>query len=222
MRISILTLFPEMFTGPFSVSIIKRAIQKKCVDIHYINIRNYAEDKHKSVDDRPYGGGQGMILRVDVMDRAINATVYQAKIPKSKTRIILLDPKGTTYTQEKARILARTYRHIIFVCAHYEGVDERIRTLVDEQISIGDYVLTGGEIPAMVLIDSVVRLLPKTLKNPQATIDESFTDPNILEFPQYTRPPTYHNMNVPEILKNGDHKKISKWKKEQSISKADC
>jgi tRNA (guanine37-N1)-methyltransferase len=215
MRISILTLFPEMFIGPFSCSIIKRATQQGAVTISVINIRDYALDKHKSVDDRPYGGGKGMIMRVDVMDSAINATIANTTITREKTRIILLDPKGAQYTQLKAKEYSLTYGHIILVCPHYEGVDERIRSFVDEQISVGDYIVTGGELPAMVIVDSVIRLLPGVL-DPIATADESFTDPQSLEYPQYTRPEIYHDMKVPERLLSGDHALIKKWKTRQA------
>ncbi len=209
MTISILTLFPDMFAGPFNNSIIKRAKEKGIVDISFVNIRDFATDKYKTVDDHPYGGGVGMILRVDVVDRAL-----QNIKDKQNSRIILLDPQGTPYTQAKAKNLS-IFDHLIFICGHYEGVDERIRSLVDEEISIGDYVLTGGEIPAMVVVDSVVRLLPGTLTKPHATVDESFSAP-LLEYPQYTRPETYKGMKVPDILLSGDHKKIKTWRKQEA------
>lgn len=206
MKYTILTLFPEMFTGPFDASIIKRAQEQQIVDIDIINIRDFATDKHKSVDDRPYGGGKGMIMRVDILDRALT----HAKTNDTKTITILLDPKGKTYTQAIAKRLT-SYDHIILICGHYEGVDERVRSLVDESISIGQYILTGGEIPAMVIVDSVTRLLPGVL-DPEATRDESFTDDR-LEYPQYTRPPIYKGMKVPDILLSGHHRKIDEWRK---------
>ncbi len=212
MKITILTLFPDMFAGPFDASIIKRAKEKGIVDISLVNIRDFAQDRYKTVDDHPYGGGVGMILRVDVVDRALQNAKCQMTNAKCKT--ILLDPQGIPYTQAKARELS-TFDHLIFICGHYEGVDERIRSLVDEEISIGDYVLTGGEIPAMVIVDSVVRLLPGTLTKPHATIDESFSE-NVLEYPQYTRPEEYKDRKVPDVLLSGNHKEIEKWKKEQS------
>lgn len=208
MRISILTLFPEMFTGPFDISIIARAQQKQAVDINIINLRSFCTDTYKTVDDHPYGGGVGMVLKVDVVDKALSS------IPKGK--IILLDPQGSPYVQKKARELA-TDDHLIFLCAHYEGVDERIRSLVDEQISIGDYVLTGGELPAMVLIDSIVRLLPGVLKE-EATSDESFSSQQ-LEYPQYTRPEIYKGKRVPKILLSGNHAKILEWRKKQRVKR---
>ena len=217
MRISILTLFPEMFDGPFSVSIIKRAISKDIVKIHLINIRNYAEDRHKSVDDRPFGGGQGMIMKVDVLDRAIRDTVKKSVVPRTKTRIILMDPRGSVFNQQQAKRLSSDYTHIILVCAHYEGADDRIRHFIDESISIGDYILTGGELPAMVITDGIVRLLPNVLKNTEATVDESFTNPNLLEFPQYTKPVTYKKYTVPELIRGGNHSAIKLWKEKQAV-----
>jgi tRNA (guanine37-N1)-methyltransferase len=217
MRISILTLFPEMFDGPFSLSIIKRAIAKNLVDIHFVNIRDFATDKHKSVDDRPFGGGQGMIMKVDVLDRALEETIEVSHIKRDQTRVILMDPKGNVFRQDTARTLSTQYKHLIFICPHYEGVDARIFDFVDEQISIGDYILTGGEIPAMVVVDSIVRLIPNVLKKTDATIEESFTDPHLLESSQYTRPTTYKGLTVPALIRGGDHKAIKVWKKEQAI-----
>lgn len=206
MKITILTLFPEMFSGPFDYSIIKRAIDKKKVSINIVNIRDFATDKRKSVDDHPYGGGTGMILRVDVMAAALkNREGYK----------ILLDPKGSRYTQKKARELSKM-KSLVLVCGHYEGIDARIRSLVDIELSIGDYVLTGGEIPAMVIVDSVVRLIPGVLKKEEATRFESFSEGTLLEYPQYTKPQTYHGRDVPEILLSGDHKKIDAWRKTEA------
>ncbi|MBI5619743.1 tRNA (guanosine(37)-N1)-methyltransferase TrmD [Candidatus Gottesmanbacteria bacterium] len=214
MHVTILTLFPEMFTGPFDYSIVRRAQEKGNVTVDFVNIRDFASDSYKSVDDHPYGGGAGMVLRVDVVDRAIENAKCQMLNAKCKT--ILLDPQGTPYTQAKAQELSHL-DHLILLCGHYEGVDERIRGLVDEEISIGDYVTTGGEIPAMVLVDSVSRLLPGVLKKPEATQRESFSSNNpILEYPQYTRPETYKGMRVPEVLLSGNHKKIESWRKDQA------
>lgn len=203
MKISILTLFPDMFAGPFSHSIVKRAIDQNKISIRLVNIRDFATDSYKTVDGKPYGGGVGMILRVDVVDRAIQ----KVKSPKSK--VILLDAGGTPYNQSKAREFSKL-DHLILVCGHYEGVDERIRGLVDEEVSIGDYILTGGEIPSMVIVDSVARLLPGVLAKPTATIGESFTTP-ILEYPQYTEPREYLAKRVPDILLSGNHKAIQEW-----------
>lgn len=209
MHVSILTLFPNMFSGPFDQSIVKRAIDKKLVSIDYINIRNFATDKYKTVDGHPYGGGVGMILRVDVVDRALKS------IKKGHT--ILLDAGGTPYKQRKARELS-TFDHLILICGHYEGIDERVRQLADEEISVGDYVLTGGEIPAMVVVDSVVRLLPGVLAKPEATIHESFTE-SLLEYPQYTEPQLYKGIAVPPVLLSGNHKKIADWRKSEALKR---
>lgn len=210
MKITVLTLFPQMFTGPFDQSIIKRAQDKNLVTISFVNIRDFAPDAYKSVDDRPYGGGHGMIMRVDILDRALQS------IPGEK-KVILLDPRGKTYTQKKAKELSSA-SHLVLICGHYEGVDERVLQLVDEQISIGDYVLTGGEIPAMAIIDSIVRLLPGVLSNDAAVAEESFSkNESYLEYPQYTRPVTYKSMPVPKILLSGNHKQILAWKKEKSL-----
>jgi len=215
LHISILTLFPELFVSPFSQSIIKRATDTNIVSLEYINLRDFSTDSYKSVDDHPYGGGHGMIMRVDIIDRALHDC--KKKHPSLTTQSILLDPQGKQYSQRIAKRLT-TVEHLILLCAHYEGIDERVRNLVDEEISIGDYVLTGGEIPAMIIVDSVVRLLPHTLKKSEATIDESFTV-NLLEYPQYTRPETYNNQRVPEILLSGNHQKIDEWRKDEAIKR---
>ncbi|MBI2430432.1 MAG: tRNA (guanosine(37)-N1)-methyltransferase TrmD [Candidatus Levybacteria bacterium] len=209
MKISILTLFPEMFQGPFDHSIIKIAREKKLLDISYINIRDFGIGRHRIVDDKPYGGGAGMIMRVDVIASAL------AKI-KEKKRIILLDPQGEKFTQKKAQELSKI-DHLILVCGRYEGVDERVRSLADEEISIGDYVLTGGEIPAMVIVDSVSRLIPGVIQQ-ESTLHESFSTP-MLEYPQYTRPPVFKKSAVPDILLSGDHQKIIDWRKKEAFEK---
>jgi len=216
MRISIITLFPEMFSGVFDFSIVKRAIQRGKLEINLIHLRDFALDAYGSVDDHPYGGGTGMVLRVDVMDRAIQS-VRSGKETAKTERVILLTPQGEPYVQTKARDLSR-YTHLILLCGHYEGVDERVRDLVDEEISIGDYVLTGGEIPAMVLTDSVTRLLPGVLLKEDATINESF-ESGILEYPHYTRPETYRDQQVPAILLSGNHAKIEAWKAKEAITR---
>ena len=217
MQITILTLFPEMFHGPLTESILKRAQEKKIITVTFVNIRDFASDKHKSVDDHPYGGGPGMILRVDIVDRALQSIKYQSASWRTKT--ILLDPSGTPYTQKKAKQLS-SYDHLILICGHYEGVDERIRSLVDEEISIGDYVLTGGEIPAMVLVDSIVRLIPGTIKKEGVTTNESFSGTTpLLEYPQYTQPKTYKGKSVPDILLSGHHANIEKWKQQGSLKR---
>ncbi|MEK7532913.1 MAG: tRNA (guanosine(37)-N1)-methyltransferase TrmD [Patescibacteria group bacterium] len=214
MRISIITLFPEMFSGVFDFSITKRAVSKQLLDIRYIQLRDFASDAYGSVDDHPYGGGVGMVLRVDVVDKAIRHA--RASQPTGSTRVILLDPQGHSYTQQKARELAKI-DHVILLCGHYEGVDERVRSLVDEELSIGDYILTGGEIPAMVVTDSVTRLIHGVLK-PDATTNESF-ESSLLEYPQYTRPDSYDGKTVPLELKSGNHAAIETWKNQKALQR---
>lgn len=201
MHITILTLFPDVFVPLLQASILKKAQAKKLVTINVVNIRDYTQDSYKTVDDRPYGGGVGMILRIDILARAISA--------QAKGYRILLAPHGNRYTQKAAKALSKK-EHIILICGHYEGVDARIEDLVDEIISIGDYVLTGGEIPAMVLTDSITRLIPGVLKE-GVTSSESFEN-NLFEYPQYTRPQEFKGKKVPEVLLSGDHKKIEEWK----------
>jgi len=197
-----------MFKGPFDESIIKRAQEKGLVEINIHDLRNWGEGKRKTVDDRPYGGGVGMILRVDIIDAALK------ELKGKDTRVILLDATGKTFDQKMARDLSKQ-KHIILIAGHYEGVDHRVHEhLVDEVISIGNYVLTGGEIPAMVMTDAVTRLVPGVLEKPQATEIESFSEENIVEYPQYTRPESYKGHKVPEILLSGNHKEIEKWRKE--------
>jgi tRNA (guanine37-N1)-methyltransferase len=201
-----------MFHGPFTESIIKRAQDKQLVEINIHNLRNWAKDTHKTVDDRPYGGGAGMVLKVEVMAEAI------ASLKTKNSKIILLTPQGKTFNQAKAKELSKA-EHVILICGHYEGFDERIREyLVDEELSIGDFVLTGGELPAMMIADAIVRLIPNVLKKEDATVSESFTD-NLLEYPQYTRPEEFNGWKVPEILLSGNHKEIAKWQKEMAVRK---
>ncbi len=214
MLISIITLFPEIFPQILGHSILKRAEEKGLVKFNLVNHREFGIGKHKVVDDRPYGGGAGMVLRVDVLEKAILSTKKGLK----DEIVILLDPKGIPYTQQVAENLSK-YAHIILVCGHYEGFDERIRNLVDLEISIGDYVLTGGEIPAMTIVDSVTRLVPGVLKDETATQFESHSksgDKRILEGPHYTRPEEYNGQKVPEILLSGDPKKVQKFRAEEA------
>lgn len=211
MKIDILTLFPGMFTGPFDESIIKRAQDKNLVEIKIHDLRDWAKDKRKTVDDRPYGGGVGMLLKVDILDEAISA------LKKKGTKVIILDATGETFSQEKARHLSKS-DHLILIAGHYEGVDHRVHEhLVDEVISIGNYVVTGGEIPAMVITDSIVRLIPGVLTKEEATQIESFSEEGKVEFPQYTRPEDYKGWKVPEILLSGNHTQIDKWRKNLTI-----
>lgn len=217
MTISVLTLFPEMFEGPFSHSIIKNAVIKKLIKLNFVNIRDFGIGRHKTVDDRPYGGGKGMILRADVLFNALEFIVNKFKNKKIKQKIILLDPKGAIYNQKKALEFS-TLDHIILICGHYEGFDSRIKKFVDEEISVGDYVLTGGEIPAMIIVDSVARLKQGVLSK-NATDIESFSGVNgnlFLEYPQYTRPDKFKNLKVPKILLSGNHQEIKAWRKNES------
>lgn len=218
MEITILTLFPEMFSGPFSASIIKRAQEKNLVKINIINIRDYAEDKHKTVDDTPYGGGAGMVMKVDVMDRVINKIVGKNR---SSYFIILLTPQGKKFDQSSAQKLSKK-KKIILICGHYEGFDERIREhLVDEEISLGDFVLSGGEIPAMAITDSIIRLIPGVLGKDQSAEEETFSidGKKLLEYPQYTKPAEYQKWKVPEILTSGNHAEIKKWRHFEAIKR---
>ena len=216
MKIDIITLFPSMFTGPFNDSIVKIAKEKELVKIKIHNLRKWAKDKHKTVDNRPYGGGKGMVLMVEPIFEALKAIAPKIKAQKTKT--ILLSPQGKTLTQKKAKELAKL-DHLVLIAGHYEGFDERIREyLIDEEISIGDYVLTGGEIPAMTVIDAVVRLIPGVLDK-EAKENESFSKKGLLDYPQYTRPSDFKGWEVPEILLSGNHAEIEKWRKEKSIEK---
>ena len=212
MTISLLTLFPDMLKSFFDLSIIKRAQERGFLNINFINIRDFATDKYRTVDDHPYGGGVGMVMKVDVIDRALE---HAKKLTKRKSHTVLMDPKGTTYSQ-KIAVKYATLNHLILIAGHYEGVDARVDQLVDEKISIGSYVLTGGELPQAIIVDSVTRLLPGVLKDPTATQSESFMQRDALEAPQYTRPSEYKNMKVPEVLLSGNPKKISEWKEEKS------
>ena len=214
MRIDVITLFPEMFEKVLGESILGRAQEKGLVKIKLHNLRDWAKDKHRTVDDRPYGGGPGMVLKVDVVVSAIEDVRGE-----SKGKVILLSPQGKKYNQKMARELAQEER-LILVAGHYEGFDERIREFVDEEISIGDYVLTGGELPAMVIIDSVVRLLPGALGDEESAQQESFSQENLLDHPSYTRPVEFRGMKVPEVLLSGNHAEIEKWRKKMAEEKS--
>lgn len=214
MKISILTLFPEMFSGPFGYSIIKNAQEKKLVKINFVNIRKFGLGRHKVVDDKSYGGGHGMILRVDVLEKAISETKNK-NLKDIEQKVILLGPHGKTFNQKEAQEFA-DLKHLILVCGHYEGVDERIRKFIDEEVSIGDFIVTGGEIPAMLVTDAVVRLTRGVLKE-GVTSSESFS--KFLEYPQYTKPDTYKNLKVPSVLLSGNHGKIQSWREKASLKK---
>ena len=210
MKIDILTLFPKMFKGPFDESMLLKAILKKAVEIEIHDLRNWGEGERKTVDDRPYSGGPGMLLRVDIIDAALK------DLRKKNAKVVLLDAGGEKFTQQKAIQLSKL-DHIILICGHYEGVDHRVHEhLVDEVISVGDYVLTGGEIPAMIVTDAITRLLPGVLEKAGAKEIESHSTPGYKEYPQYTRPEVYKKWSVPKVLLSGNHKEIEKWRKEKT------
>lgn len=210
MKIDILTLFPEMLEGFFQESIMKRAIDKNLVEINLINFRDYSTDPHGKVDDTPYGGGAGMVLTCQPIFDCINS------IKTSDSKVIMLTPDGIPYKQTQAYNLSKE-KHLILLCGHYEGFDERIRSIVDLEVSIGDYVLTGGEIPALVLVDSIVRLIPGVIEE-KSHIEDSFND-NLLDYPTYTKPRIYQEMEVPEVLLSGDHKKIDEFRQEMRYNR---
>jgi tRNA (guanine37-N1)-methyltransferase len=213
MKIDVLTLFPEMFDGVFGASILGKAKEKGIVSLQAVNFRNYSGNKHNTVDDYPYGGGGGMVLKPEPVFAAVEDLAVE---PDVAPRVILMCPQGETFTQRKAEELSRE-RHIVLICGHYEGYDERIRQhLVTDELSIGDYVLTGGEIPAMTVIDSVVRLLPGVLGNETSAVTDSYST-GLLEHPHYTRPPEFRGWTVPEVLISGHHGRIEGWRREQSL-----
>lgn len=214
MKIFVITLFPEMFDGPFSHSIIKRAVDEGILAIELVNPREFAFNKHQSVDDSPFGGGAGMVLRPEPVIRAVD--YINQKSPANNHRVVLLSPAGRKFDQSIARELS-SYEQLTFICGHYEGIDDRVReAVVDEALSIGDYVLTGGELPAMVVIDAVARLVGGVLGDAASSLDESFSAP-MLEYPQYTRPREYRGMAAPDILTNGNHAEISRWRTQKAL-----
>jgi tRNA (guanine37-N1)-methyltransferase len=213
MKIHVLSLFPDMFTGVFGSSILKKAQEKQAVELAVTDIREFSENKHKQVDDYPYGGGAGMVLKPEPMFNAVEA-ITEGRKP----RVILMCPQGERFTQKKAEELANE-QDLVFLCGHYEGYDERIRQhLVTDEISIGDFVLTGGELPAMTVIDAVVRLLPGVLGQQDSHIQDSFST-GLLEHPHYTRPADFRGLKVPDILLSGNHAKIEQWREEQSFKR---
>lgn len=213
MRIDVLTLFPRMFEGPLGESIIGKAREKELLEINVSNFRDYSDNKHQTVDDYPYGGGAGMLLKVQPVYDNIKA--IEEATPETKKRVILLDPAGKPFDQKMAEEFS-TEEHLVFVCGHYEGYDERIRSLVTDEVSLGDYVLTGGELGAMVMIDATVRLLPEVLGNQTSAQTDSHST-GLLEHPQYTRPAEFKGMKVPEVLMNGNHKLIEQWQLKESL-----
>ncbi|MCD6153347.1 MAG: tRNA (guanosine(37)-N1)-methyltransferase TrmD [Syntrophobacterales bacterium] len=214
MRFDILSVFPEMFQTPFGCSLIKKAIDKQLIEIHLHDIRSYTMDKHRTTDDYPYGGGSGMVMKVEPVARALDDIVPKG----NNAHVVLMTPQGETFKQKIVEELSR-YSQIILICGHYEGVDERIRKhLVDREISIGDYILTGGELPAMVVVDAVSRLVPKVLGNRESALFDSFST-GLLEGPQYTRPQKYRSWGVPDVILSGDHKKINEWRRKTSLKR---
>ena len=213
MRIDVLTLFPRMFEGPLGESIIGKAREKGLLEINVSNFRDYSDNKHQTVDDYPYGGGAGMLLKVQPVYDNIKA--IEEATPETKKRVILLDPAGKPFDQKMAEEFS-TEEHLVFICGHYEGYDERIRSLVTDEVSLGDYVLTGGELGAMVMIDATVRLLPEVLGNQTSAQTDSHST-GLLEHPQYTRPAEFKGMKVPEVLMNGNHKLIEQWQLKESL-----
>ena len=210
MKIDIVTLFPDMFTGFLNESIINRAISKELVKINVVNLRDYSTDPHKRVDDYSYGGGTGMVLMPDPVFRAVD------DLKRENSKVLLMTPQGKTYNQKRAYELTKE-EHLIIICGHYEGFDERIRTLADFEVSIGDYVLTGGEIASMVITDSVVRLLEGVIKE-ESHLNDSFNN-DLLDYPVYTHPEEYRGMKVPEVLLSGHHENIKKWRLEEQIKR---
>ena len=213
MKIDILTLFPNMFDGVFQESIIKRAIEDKKVEINLINFRDYTLDPHKKVDDTPYGGGAGMVLTCQPIFDCVKS------IRKDYSKVILMTPDGIPYKQQMAYDLSLE-KHLIIICGHYEGFDERIRSICDLEVSIGDYVLTGGEVPAMVLVDSITRLIPGVIRE-DSHLEDSFNENYLLDYPTYTKPRVYEGMEVPEVLLSGDHKKIEEYRYNESLKRTE-
>lgn len=215
MKFIILTLFPEAFESYLNVSLLARAQAHQLIDIETYNLRDWGEGVHKSVDQRPYGGGVGMVLRVDVMDKALKS--LKVKKGKKGQAIILLTPQGKVFNQKIARSLTKL-KTIVLICGRYEGFDERIRSLVDMEISIGDFVLTGGEIPALAVLDTVARLVPGVVGKEESLVNESFSE-NLLEYPQYTRPENFKGKKVPKVLLTGHHANINEWRKHEAIKR---
>lgn len=223
MRFDLLTIFPEFFAGPFDFGIIRRAKQQGQIEINIHDLRSFTTDKHHVVDDRPFGGDDGMVLKPEPLFRAVealrNPTGQQTDIP---TAVVLLTPQGRVFDQNEAQRFAHEFTQLIFICGRYEGVDERVvQHLVTDEISIGDYVLTGGEIPAMVLVDAITRLLPEVLGSETSAVNDSFSigSTGLLDFPQYTRPASFNGMDVPEVLLSGHHANIAKWRRREALRK---
>ncbi len=216
MRFDILTIFPYIFKSYFDHSLMARAQLRGLIKIVAHDLRKWAKDRHKTVDDRPYGGGVGMVMKADVVFKALQA-LKKLKVKSEKRKVLLVTPQGKTFNQKHARRLAK-YNRLILISGRYEGYDERIRKMADEEISIGDYVLTGGELPVMVVIDAVARLIPGVVGKEQSLVEESFAE-GLLEYPQYTRPANFRGLKVPKVLLSGDHGKIKKWRQEQALKR---
>ena len=217
MRFHILTLFKDMVTDGLNTSILGRAIEKNLIETNVVDIREYTLNKHKKVDDYPYGGGAGMLMQAQPVYDAYKAVLDEIVVKTDKKpRVVYVTPRGTTFSQEMARELA-TEEDLVILCGHYEGIDERVlEEIVTDYVSIGDYVLTGGELPAMVMVDCISRLVPGVLNNSESSVDESFSD-GLLEYPQYSRPEVWHDKKVPEVLLSGHHANIAKWRHEQAL-----
>jgi tRNA (guanine37-N1)-methyltransferase len=211
MQVDVLTLFPEMFQGPITESLLKKAQQKGLLSFNIVNIRDFTSDKHKTADDTPYGGGAGMVMKAEPIFSALS------QVKSKESRVILMCPAGKRLSQEKANALAK-YERLTIICGHYEGLDERIKEMVDEEISIGDYVLTGGEIPAMVLIDAVARQIVGVVKEAQSVKRDSFFE-GLLDYPSYTKPEEYEGRPVPPVLLSGHHAEIESWRRKESLKK---
>lgn len=212
-RFDIITLFPGIVENAFQESIIKKGVEKGSLSIHVHNLRRFTTDRHMTADDAPYGGGSGMVMKVEPIVRAVEAIRDSSK----KGRVILTSPQGTVYCQDTAKRLS-TYEQLIIICGRYEGVDERVLNFVDEEISIGDYVLTGGEIPSMVIVDTVSRLIPGVVGDINSVLEDTFSD-GLLKYPQYTRPETFRTLSVPQVLLSGNHQRIRAWRRKQSLGR---
>ena len=212
MKCDVLTLFPDILTAYLNESILKRARENKLLDVRLVNIRDFTSDVHRTVDDYPFGGGAGMVFKPEPIFRAMDHLNEDGESRK----VILLSPQGSTFNQKKAESFSRETRRLTFICGRYEGIDERVKNLVDEEVSIGDYVMTGGELAALVIIDAVTRLIPGAVGDEQSVVDESFSS-GLLEYPQYTRPREFRGMNVPDVLLSGNHEEIRQWRRKQSL-----
>jgi tRNA (guanine37-N1)-methyltransferase len=213
LKIDIVTLFPDSFFGPFAESNIARAIENGKVEINCVDLREFTNDRRKTVDDKPYGGGPGMLMKIEPLFRAVES------LKNEDSYVILMSPQGEPFKQKTAEKLLDK-KHLIIICGHYEGVDERVRELlIDSEISIGDYVLTSGNLPAMVVVDAVTRLIPGVLGTDESSMSESFSDEGLLEYPQYTRPEEFRGMKVPDVLLSGNHGKIASWRHEESVKR---